>query len=58
MGTGSLLLKDARHPCLEVQDDITFIPNDVEMAKGMIIVAWSLVRADYSPRQERIPDNK
>ncbi|CAK5272872.1 unnamed protein product [Mycena citricolor] len=32
-GTGDLVLRDARHPCLEVQDDITFIPNDVEMVK-------------------------
>ena len=34
VGTGDLVLKDARHPCLEVQDDISFIPNDVEMVKG------------------------
>jgi len=34
IGTGDLVLKDARHPCLEVQDDISFIPNDVEMVKG------------------------
>ncbi|KAF7318276.1 DNA mismatch repair protein 2 [Mycena chlorophos] len=32
-GTGDLVLLDARHPCLEVQDDISFIPNDVEMVK-------------------------
>jgi DNA mismatch repair protein MSH2 len=34
-GTGNLVLKNARHPCLEVQDDISFIPNDVEMIKGI-----------------------
>ncbi|KAG1902378.1 DNA mismatch repair protein [Suillus fuscotomentosus] len=33
-GSSGLILRDARHPCLEVQDDISFIPNDVEMVKG------------------------
>ncbi|RDX54685.1 DNA mismatch repair protein [Lentinus brumalis] len=32
-GSGSLVLREARHPCLEVQDDVSFIPNDVEMIK-------------------------
>ncbi|KAI3615868.1 dna mismatch repair protein msh-2 [Moniliophthora roreri] len=32
-GTGNLILQEARHPCLEVQEDVSFIPNDVEMIK-------------------------
>ena len=30
------MLRDARHPCLEVQDDVNFIPNDVEMIKSKL----------------------
>lgn len=34
IGTGDVVILGARHPCLEVQDDIVFIPNDHEMRKG------------------------
>ena len=32
-GTGDTVLKEARHPCLECQDDINFITNDVELKR-------------------------
>ncbi|KAJ8396056.1 hypothetical protein AAFF_G00025880 [Aldrovandia affinis] len=33
-GSGRLVLKGARHPCIEAQDDVAFIPNDVTFARG------------------------
>lgn len=32
-GTGDTVLKEARHPCMEVQDDVNFITNDVELRR-------------------------
>ena len=32
-GTGNTVLKEARHPCMEMQDDIQFITNDVSLCR-------------------------
>lgn len=32
-GTGDTILREARHPCMEAQDDINFITNDVELKR-------------------------
>jgi DNA mismatch repair protein MSH2 len=42
MGSGKIQLTDARHPCLELQEDISFIPNDVRFDKGGIFVVMML----------------
>ncbi|GAO52574.1 putative DNA mismatch repair protein Msh2 [Saitoella complicata NRRL Y-17804] len=33
-GEGDMILKDSRHPCLEMQDDVDFIANDVTLKRG------------------------
>ncbi|KAK4574237.1 MSH2 protein [Recurvomyces mirabilis] len=33
-GTGNTILKEARHPCMEMQDDVSFITNDVSLLRG------------------------
>lgn len=33
-GQGDTILKEARHPCMEMQDDIQFITNDVTLKRG------------------------
>jgi DNA mismatch repair protein MSH2 len=32
-GTGNTIVKEARHPCMEVQDDMNFITNDVSLVR-------------------------
>jgi DNA mismatch repair protein MSH2 len=34
IGSGILKLTESRHPCLELQEGINFIPNDAEFVKG------------------------
>lgn len=31
---GDIILKGARHPCVEVQDDVFFVENDIALIKG------------------------
>ncbi|KAI7250336.1 DNA mismatch repair protein, partial [Hortaea werneckii] len=33
-GTGNTVLTEARHPCMEMQDDISFITNDVSLVRS------------------------
>ena len=33
-GEGNTILKEARHPCMEMQDDVQFITNDVSLVRG------------------------
>lgn len=33
-GEGDTILKESRHPCMEMQDDIHFIANDVSLKRG------------------------
>lgn len=33
-GEGNTILKEARHPCMEMQDDMQFITNDVSLIRG------------------------
>lgn len=33
-GEGNTVLKEARHPCMEMQDEVQFITNDVSLVRG------------------------
>ncbi|TKA27058.1 DNA mismatch repair protein msh-2 [Salinomyces thailandicus] len=33
-GTGNTVLTEARHPCMEMQDDVSFITNDVSLSRS------------------------
>lgn len=35
-GTGTIDLKQVRHPCMELQDRVNFIPNDAVFHKGRV----------------------
>jgi hypothetical protein len=54
-GSGDVVVRGARHPCLEVQDDIEFISNDHEMRKGQLSCSMRLQDGELSfGRFERV----
>ncbi|XP_076343410.1 DNA mismatch repair protein Msh2-like, partial [Tachypleus tridentatus] len=36
-GSGIISLKQARHPCMELQENVSFIPNDINFEQGKSI---------------------
>lgn len=34
IGEGDIILKNARHPCLELQDSLRFVPNDCSLIRN------------------------
>lgn len=54
-----MVLRDARHPCLEVQDEMSFIPNDIEMIKSEHHLNRDHTPLTHVPsRRERVPDHQ
>lgn len=57
---GELVLKQSRHPCLELQDGVEVIPNDCAMTRGdswfHIITGPNMGGKSTFIRQVRVPD--
>lgn len=58
-GEGSLLLTESRHPCLEVQDGVNFIANDISLERGTFHFSLALPSPDpfLVFRRQRVPDH-
>lgn len=41
-GTGNVELVQVRHPCMELQEGVNFIPNDAIFQKGILIYTEGL----------------
>lgn len=42
--SGVLSLKRLRHPCLEIQEGVNYVPNDVEMKRGKIPINLNKIK--------------
>lgn len=42
-GKGDIVLTGARHPCLELQDNVSFIANDVSLIRGKISTSCNII---------------
>lgn len=47
-GTGILRIKKLRHPCLEAQDSMSFIPNDVDFQRENKVILLIFLRIGIS----------
>ena len=53
-----IVLKDARHPCLEAQDDVQFQPNNINMVHGTFLPRrLAKIHRDLAYLVQLLPEN-